>query len=79
MELAGLSVDGCAPAAAVELPAEHRRVLEVLRPRSPQTIDIIASHMGASIATVAAALGRLSLDGAVEERADGWVSVSRAR
>lgn len=49
------------------------RVLDALSTRSTRTVDDIAQRAGLSVTDVQSALGRLELEGAVTERAAGWV------
>jgi DNA processing protein len=87
-ELAPLELEGSESAAATqgsasgserdEVPGrsphhEHTRVLDALAPRSARSVDDVASRAGLSIAEVQSVLGVLELDGAVQERATGWV------
>jgi DNA processing protein len=63
--------------AATEPTSDQIRVTDALSRRSPRTITEIAARSGMSPVAVRGALGALELDGAVTERPDGWVRVSR--
>lgn len=52
---------------------EQTRVIDALSARSARPLENIAARSGLSIAAVRAELGVLELDGAVSERAGGWV------
>jgi len=89
-EIAELAPLPDAPAAAVETVegAEARtrpaadptgtriRLLDALAPRSARTPEQLATLSGLAVDRVRAELGLLALEGAVKERAGGWVKVS---
>jgi DNA processing protein len=55
---------------------DELRTLDALSTRSARRVDDIAARSGLSIAAVQGVLGALQLDGAVVERASGWVKTS---
>ncbi|AYF98613.1 DNA-processing protein DprA [Protaetiibacter intestinalis] len=52
------------------------RLLDALAPRSPRTPEKVAALSGLAVDRVRAELGLLALEGAVRERAGGWVRVA---
>ncbi|MGN6272498.1 MAG: DNA-processing protein DprA [Protaetiibacter sp.] len=52
------------------------RLLDALSTRSPRSVDKVAALSGLAADRVRAELGLLALDGAVRERAGGWVRAS---
>jgi DNA processing protein len=52
------------------------RLLDALSARSPRSADKVAALSGLAVDRVRAELGLLALDGAVRERAGGWVRAS---
>jgi DNA processing protein len=52
------------------------RLLDALSARSPRSVEKVAALSGLAADRVRAELGLLSLDGAVRERAGGWVRAS---
>lgn len=62
-----------AAAGAVEPSAEQRRVLDALSTRSARGVEDIAMRSGLGVGAVIAALGGFEAEGAVIEKARGWV------
>jgi DNA processing protein len=68
--------EACGRRPAADPTGTRIRLLDALSARSPRSVDKVAALSGLAADRVRAELGLLSLEGAVRERAGGWVRAS---